>query len=253
MPKHLSPAPPELRPVGRRFRGERKVRLGDVTPEGRLRLDALTRYTQDVSDDDTCDAGLATDTGWVVRRTAVEIRHPATMAEQLSFTTHCSGLGRRWAERRLTVIGDLGGRYDVATLWICVDATTGRPRPLTEQFLEIYGEATEGRQVSARLGHPRPTPEVDRQPWPLRVVDFDTLNHVNNAAYWAVVEEVLDRDRPDGPYRASIEYRDGLSPGCRVTILSAAVGAAQGLWWTTDDGAVAASGLIEPLPDRDSA
>ena len=48
-PSPLAPLPE----VGRRFTGERKVRLGDVGRSGRLRLDALTRYTQDVSDDDT--------------------------------------------------------------------------------------------------------------------------------------------------------------------------------------------------------
>ena len=48
------------------------MRLGDVDPDGRLRLDALTRYTQDVSDDDTTDAGLDVEPGWVVRSTVVD-------------------------------------------------------------------------------------------------------------------------------------------------------------------------------------
>ncbi len=43
-------------PQGRIFTAARSVRLGDVTPRGRLRLDATVRYLQDVSHDDTEDA-----------------------------------------------------------------------------------------------------------------------------------------------------------------------------------------------------
>jgi acyl-ACP thioesterase len=235
----------------RRFHGARKVRLGDVDPAGRLRLDALTRYTQDVSDDDTTDAGLAPSPAWVVRRTRVEALAPAALGETLSFTTFCSGLGRRWAERHLSVVGDLGAVYEVSTLWICVDPTSGRPCPLTEQFLTTYGPAAEGRRVTARLTHPKPVEDAATWPWPLRAVDFDTLGHVNNAAYWAVVEEALagsDQGAGSRCLRASIEYGEGLEPVDAVTILDALVdvdGPARALWWMGQAGTVAASALIE--------
>jgi len=41
---------------GRVFEGVRKVRLADVSPAGRLRLDATARFLQDLSADDTADA-----------------------------------------------------------------------------------------------------------------------------------------------------------------------------------------------------
>ena len=40
---------------GRVYTASRRVRLGDADPGGRLRLDAIARYVQDVSDDDTRD------------------------------------------------------------------------------------------------------------------------------------------------------------------------------------------------------
>ena len=43
--------------AGRTFTGERIVRLGDVSPAGRLRLDAVARYLQDIATDDAVDAG----------------------------------------------------------------------------------------------------------------------------------------------------------------------------------------------------
>jgi acyl-ACP thioesterase len=44
---------------GRVFTVSRVVRSTDVTPDGRLRLDALARYLQEAAEDDVADAGLA--------------------------------------------------------------------------------------------------------------------------------------------------------------------------------------------------
>ena len=82
------PAVEPLRPQsakGRVFAGARKVRLGDVDPQGRLRFDGLTRYTQDVSNDDTTDAGMPDVPGWVVRSTVVDELVPGQLGESLAF------------------------------------------------------------------------------------------------------------------------------------------------------------------------
>jgi len=227
----LDPLAPR-RPRGRAFSGERKVRLGDVDPEGRLRLDALTRYTQDVSDDDTTDAGLEPEPGWVVRSTVVDELAPAALGDELSFETFCSGLGGRWAERRLTVSGTEGICYEVATLWVCIDPASGRPHRLTDQFNALYGEAAGDRKISARQVNPAIEPDVDRsgcRPWQVRRADLDVYGHVNNAAYWAAVEEWADPW--SGPRRTRLEYGGGLTGIDRVDILVDAVDGALSLWW----------------------
>ena len=242
---------------GRVFTGERRVRLGDVDPAGRLRFDALTRYTQDVSNDDTTDVGLADDLAFVVRRTTVDTRQAGLFGEDLTIATFCGRLGKRWAERRLIVTGSLGARYDVATLWVHIDVDSGRPRPLTDEFLHHYGEAAQGLTLSAR--HQLRTPdqigaEASRDSWPLRSVDFDTFGHMNNAAYWAVIEEHLSRQPASGPSRITIEYGAGIAPEDVVTVATASHRGADGLgeedllWWEVD-GQPAASAAIEPLPD----
>ena len=91
-------------PDGRRFRAERTVRLGDVDPNGELRLDATARYLQDVATDDALDAGLDNALGWVVRRTMIRVDQPAMMSERLVLTTFCTGAGRSWAERRTSIV-----------------------------------------------------------------------------------------------------------------------------------------------------
>ena len=233
--------------AGRVFRGERKVRLGDVDPTGRLRLDALTRYTQDVSDDDTTDAGLDERPGWVVRSTVVDELSPAGFGERLAFETFCTGLGARWAERRLSIVGDRGGCYEVATLWVCVDAESGRPHRLTDQFHDLYGSAAGDRRVSARLTNAPPVPgEGSVHRWQLRVVDFDIYQHVNNAAYWAAVEEW------SGPWevprRTRLEYGRGVAGVDEVEIRIRGDGSTTALWWLPDDDLPAASAVVEPLP-----
>lgn len=197
---------------GRTFGHRRRVRLGDVSPNGRLRLDALAEYVQDVSNDDTVDAGLRDDMAWVVRRTVVEVHAEARLREELELTTFCGGIGGRWAERRVSVRGEHGAHLETATLWVHLDMSTGRPVVLPEQFHELYAEAAAGRKVRAKLRHGNPPAEsgaLARAPWALRFVDFDVLDHVNNAVAWAVVEEGrASRRHLRAPVRAEVEYRD---------------------------------------------
>ena len=200
-----------------------------------------------ISNDDTTDAGLLDGLAWVVRRTVVDVRGEACFGEELEVTTFCSRLGKRWAERRLEVRGDRLGHYDVASLWVHIDPSSGRPRSLPDQFLEIYAEAAGGRTVGARLEHPPPPDDAARRPWPLRSVDFDTLQHMNNAAYWAAVEEFLGEEPMTVPYRAVIEYGAGIAPGSDVTLRSALLpGPARHVWWDVA-GQVPASASLSAL------
>ncbi len=198
------------------------MRFGDLDLSGRFRLDAVARYVQDVSADDTDDAGLE-NVAWVVRRTKVEVDRWPRFREWLTLTTFCSGLGGRWAERRVSLEGDRGGRIEAVSLWIHLDGSSGRPVPMPEAFHHQYDEAAAGRQVSARLRHDAEPPADARVvPWALRATDFDLLGHVNNAATWAVVEEVLAERPPErGPMVAELEYRLAIEPGDRVAVARA--------------------------------
>jgi acyl-ACP thioesterase len=201
----LVPLPPE----GRTFTATRRARFGDLSPGGRLRLDALARYVQDVSSDDTADAGLENDSAWVVRRTVIEVAASPGFRELLSLTTFCSGMGGRWAERRVSVTGELGAVIETGSLWVHLDARSGRPVPMPPEFHTCYDVAAHGRVVSARLQHGGDVPpEAVRRPWALRFADFDLLAHVNNAATWAMVEDVMaSRPHLRPPMRAELEFR----------------------------------------------
>ena len=248
----MSTTPAELVPRPRRgrvFEGARRVRLGDVSPGGRLRLDAATRYLQDISADDTADAALADAEAWVVRRTVIEVHRFPRYLEELSLATWCSGTGSHWAERRVTVEGADGGHLDAATTWVHLDLDSGRPRRVPAGFEAIYGEAAAGRRVKARLDHGAPPAGLVPRPWPLRFTDFDVLGHVNNAAYWEAVEEVLAERRDlRAPLRAELEHRVAVERGATVAV-QVASGRDGGLdVWISADGEAAASARLRPAP-----
>lgn len=234
-------------PAGRVFEEARRVRLGDVSPGGRLRLDAATRYLQDLSADDTADAALPDAEAWVVRKTVIEVHSFPHYLEPLELATWCSGTGSHWAERRISVIGQAGGSVEATATWVHFDQVTGRPKRVPAGFAEIYGEAAGGRRVTARLEHPDPPASAARTPWALRFTDFDVLSHVNNAAYWEAVEEALSsRSHLRAPLRAEVEHHAPIERGATVDLIAADEGDELCIWLLAD-GAVAASARVAPL------
>lgn len=223
---------------GRTFSATRRVRLGDVETGGRLRLDALARYLQDIGFDDGLDAGLSNGTTWVLRRVVVDVERMPRFGDLVTLTTWCGGVGSRWAERRTSLAGPDGAHVEVAALWVFVD-DRGRPARIPADFEPVYGEAAGGRRVTARLSHPGPPPGATRCEWAFRRTDCDLLGHVNNASYWAPVEEWLAGEDATG--RWEVEYRDAVEPGARVEVLLT-----DDALWVTGGAGVHASVRREP-------
>ena len=197
--------------IGRVVTTTRPVRLGDVDTRARLRLDAVARYLQDIATDDATDAELDDAFGWVVRRTMIEVHRAAGLGEHLELATFCAGTGRSWAERRTSIIGERGAAIEAVSLWIRIEPASGRPTGLGDDFVAAYGAAAAGRRVSSRLQLPDPPPGAHRRPWELRRVDLDPLGHVNNAAQWAIVEEILPADESRRGL-AEVEHRAAVDP-----------------------------------------
>lgn len=178
---------------GRRYTSVVIVRLSDADPSGALRLDGVARFLQDVATEDWEDSGITSGDTWVVRRTVlrrVGERWPL-MNDRLSLTTWCSGVGAAWAERRTNVDLEGGVILEAASLWVPVDPS-GHPVRLRREFFDVYEEAFQGRKVSGRVTTSVPGTGAVMRPWPLRRADLDVVGHVNNAAVWQALSEVVD-------------------------------------------------------------
>lgn len=200
---------------------ERDVRSTDATSAGRLRLDALARYLQEAAEDDLADADLRDRTVWLVRRFTLAIRGFPRLGERVSLATFCTAAGPRWAERTTTLTGPGGDLVQSAAIWVAVSRTDGRPAPLTENWHRVYGPATGGRTVSARLSLPAPPASLTGRPWPLRSTDFDTAGHVNNSVHWAAAEDAL-ATQDWLPSAAQLEYHRPILPGTQPDLLTLA-------------------------------
>jgi acyl-ACP thioesterase len=178
----VSVLPDPVPEPGRVFTRELRPGLADAAPGGRVRLDALARWLQDVA--------------WADVETA------------------CSGLGRMWAERTTTVAGDGGAHVEAVALWVHLDPDGGRPMPFTPRELAVYATSAGDRQVKARLRHPSPPgAATQRRPWTFRATELDLAGHVNNAAYWAPLEDELLGGPEPAAVDAEVEFRTPAQPG----------------------------------------
>jgi acyl-ACP thioesterase len=210
----------ELTPRGRGVRAftqERRPGFADCAPSGRIRLDAVACWLQDVAYADVEDAELYQDAVWVVRRTRIRVNRFPRFAERFTLTTFCSGLGRMWAERRTDIRRlDAAEPPDVeaVSLWVHLEPGSWRPSPLSDAEVATYSGAEEPRRITARLQHPAAVPATEAAvQWTFRATECDIAGHVNNAAYWAALEDELLRGPEPGRLDAEIEYRSPAQPG----------------------------------------
>jgi acyl-ACP thioesterase len=208
--------------------------LSDADDEGLLRLDGVARYLQDVGTDDWIETSASSDIVWIVRRTSMRhvegARWPRYL-DDVTLTTWCGGAGAAWAERRTNF--EFEGRLllEVAALWVPTDVT-GHPVRVRQEFFDVYGEACRERKISGRVTIPEIPDAAGYRAWPLRAADFDIVEHVNNAAVWLAVSEVLKAPL----HYVSVTHHRALERDDQVTLADA-----PGRLWLLVDGAVRVS------------
>ena len=211
--------------------------IADAGGEGRVHLDAIARWLQDVAAADLRDAGFEEAGVWVLRRARIRVEAFPRWDEEATLSTFCSGIGRFTAERRTTILAATA-KVEAVALWVWLDAESLRPRRFPPEFVEVYAQSAAGREPNSRLRHSEPPDDCESRRWRFRASDVDVAAHVNNSHYWAPLEEetaVSAREQLD----AEIEYRDPAQPGEFVVLSSAAQ-----RWITGPAGRIHASILV---------
>ena len=218
----LVPQPPQ----GRVFESSLMPGIADAGGDGRVRLDAIARWLQDVAYADLLDVGADEGGVWIMRRVRIRAERFPRFGERVTLRTFCSGIGRFSAERRTSIRGESACVESVA-LWIWLDAETGRPRRFPAEFVAAYEESAAGREAPVRLRHGDPPGGCDRREWRFRATDEDVAGHVNNSHLWAPLEEELAGTSPKS-FDAEVEFREPTMPG-PATLLRA-----PGWMWIAD-------------------
>jgi acyl-ACP thioesterase len=203
--------------------------IADAGGDGRVRLDALARWLQDVAYADLLDAGVHEDGAWIVRRARMRVERFPRFGDPVTLRTFCSGLGRFSAERRTSVTGPSAAVETVA-IWVWIDAQTARPKRFASDFVSAYERSAAGRDASVRLHHPDPPADAEQRSWAFRATDEDIAGHVNNSHYWVPLEAEFAADAPTS-FDAEIEYREPMHVPGAAAILRAP----GGLWTARED------------------
>jgi acyl-ACP thioesterase len=203
---------------GRTFSAGRPIRLADMDAHGRLRLDAVARFLQDIAIEDVEETGWGMPEHlWFVRSIRIDVIRPFVDDRNALLTTWCSSVAAIAAGRRWSVTGDTGGRIEVDSVWIHLD---DRAQPARIEDFGVYAAAAGGRHASTKLELPDPPEDAGRRNWPLRATDVDLHGHVNNAIHWQAVEELLPELGVDArqPLRAELDYRQPIDLGESVEL-----------------------------------
>ncbi|MGW5220896.1 acyl-ACP thioesterase domain-containing protein [Nocardia sp. NPDC004085] len=244
------------------YRGRYRVRSSDVDDTMRLRLDGVARFVQNISEDMIAASPLfGTDPFWVLRRTIIDVIAPVSWPAAVELERWCSATSSRWVNMRQSLratheqspfnpASRVPGLIETESFCIKIDASARLSRISDAALAELgqHVHDTRLRWVSLNTD-PVPTAGPQRLFHP-RSSDIDPFGHVNNTIYWQVVEDELVglAGLIDRPHRAIVEFLAPIEPVTPVTVRSRRTDAGAAIWLLVDDGTVAATATIRPLP-----
>ncbi|MEI4741724.1 acyl-[acyl-carrier-protein] thioesterase [Rhodococcus erythropolis] len=246
LPERTSDAP--------HFAAEYRIRAGDVDQDMRVRLDSIARYLQDVANDNLAASTFgSSDPFWLVRRTVIDVVEPISWPGTVLLERWCSALSTRWANMRVRMNATSevdrlnpnprpAGLIETESFWINVNEA-GMPARISDGGFEYLSSMTSERRLrwkqmnSSVPPDPHTAGTADDRLHILRATDFDPLRHMNNSAYWAVIEDELigHPDLKNSPHRAVIEYLRPVAPHSRMTVRRSREGDRLSIWMIVDD------------------
>jgi acyl-ACP thioesterase len=201
------------------------LRVADIDRYGRLRLDAAARHIQDIGQDQLRELGFeAIHPLWIVRRTMIDLIEPIEFQDMLRLRRWCSAASTRWCEKRVRIDGRKGGLIESEAFWININSNTLMPSRISDDFMEGLRRTTDVHRLrwKAYLKPGARDDAIQIHDYPLRFTDIDLFDHMNNAAYWSVVEDYLSAtpELLTAPLRVTIEHEAPIALGEKLDIIA---------------------------------
>ncbi len=195
------------------YRMKGRIRYSECGPDNKLTLSSLLNYFQDCTSENSQLLGVGVEymkerqKAWVVFSWQIEVERYPSCSEEIVVETWATGFRGIMGPRDFcmkTADGEVLAR--ASSIWVFVDANTGKPAKPEPRDLEHYttGAPQEMEPVSKRIQVPESLILVDT--FPVRKYHIDTNNHVNNVQYIRMAEGVV----PEGYVvnRIRVEYKN---------------------------------------------
>lgn len=207
--------------TSRVFESKRRIRVADCDSRGKLRVDAIARYLQDIGYDDTEDIGVGDGGLWVARSIEMDfsgITKWPNRNEFIGLSTFCSGIGHAFAQRCVDIKSKSNESIRTLTVWVSIDER-GKPTQVPSWLAQAYPFA-EKIKSKRTLEVIDPQQEFDGTivDWPLRASDLDINNHANNSVAFDALYESAQIMDVKQPKQVRIEYHHPLGVGDNTNI-----------------------------------
>ena len=199
------------------------IRYSECGTDNKLTLAGLINYFQDCSSENSELLGVGVDymkerqKAWVLSSWQIEVERYPSCSEKIEVETWATGFKGILGPRDFcmkTEDGEVLAR--ATTLWVFIDAVSGKPTKPEERDVSPYvmGTPQKMEKVSRKISVPEETVLVDT--FPVRKYHIDTNHHVNNAQYIQIAAEVL----PEGycVKRLRAEYKRAAVLGDEIVL-----------------------------------
>lgn len=189
-----------------------RVRYSEVDHKGTLTLPAMMNYLQDCSTFQSEDIGVGLAAlrerhrVWLLSYWQVEIRRFPKLGERITVGTMATGFRGFFGNRNFYIDDADGDRLACAnSIWVFMDAQTGRPIKPGEEEIAPYGleDPLEMEYEGRKIGLSQEGQALE--PFPVRRTHIDTNEHVNNSQYIQMVMDVLPGDME--VHRLRVDYK----------------------------------------------
>lgn len=189
-----------------------RIRYSETDSEGKLSLDALLNYFQDVSTVQSEDLGVGVaplkerNLVWVLAYWQIVVEEYPMLCDEVTVGTFPYAFRGCMGSRNFFMTDRSGNYYAKAdSLWSLLDATTFKLSKVPQDIHDVY--VMEEKLDMPYAGRKIPVPEegIMKEAIEVKLHHLDTNKHVNNGQYVRMAGNFLPEDFVIGQMRA--EYR----------------------------------------------